>query len=111
MDKIDKVVILIIIANVLFSLKGFKDRLFFEKFKFQIAPIRKGKKIRLLSSGFLHVDQTHLLFNMLTLYFFADAVIFHLGIIKFLVIYFGSLIAGNLLTLNFHKKDPYYSAV
>lgn len=111
MDKIDKVVLLIIIANVLFSLKGFKDRLFFEKFKFQIAPIRKGEKIRLLSSGFLHVDQTHLLFNMLTLYFFADAVIFHLGIIKFLVIYFGSLIAGNLLSLNFHKNDPYYSAV
>ena len=111
MDKIDKVVLIIVIANVLFSIKGFKDKIFFEKFKFQIAPIRKGENIRLLSSGFLHVDQTHLFFNMLTLYFFANAVIFHLGVIKVLVIYFGSLLAGNLLALNFHKKDPYYSAV
>ena len=79
----DIAVVLVIVANVLFSLKGFKDRMFFEKYKFQIAPIRKGENIRLLTSGFLHVDQMHLLFNMLTLYFFADAVIFHLGIIKF----------------------------
>jgi len=107
----DEVVLLIIIANVLFSMKGFKDRLFFDKYKFQIGPIRKGEKVRLLSSGFLHVDTSHLLFNMLTLYFFANAVIFHLGMIKFLVIYFRALIAGNLLALNFHKKDPYYSAV
>ena len=99
----DEVVLLIIIANVLFSMKGFKDRMFFDKYKFQIGPIRKGEKVRLLSSGFLHVDPSHLLFNMLTLYFFADAVISHLGIVKFLIIYFGALIAGNLLALNFHN--------
>ena len=107
----DKVVLLIIIANVLFSIKGFKDKPFFEKYKFQIAPIRQGEKIRLLTSGFLHVDQSHLFFNMFTLYFFGDYVILHLGIIYFLVIYFGALIAGNLFALNFHKKEPYYSAV
>ena len=50
-------VLLIIIANVAGSFKGFKDRAFFEKFKFQVGPIIKGEKIRLLSSGFLHVDQ------------------------------------------------------
>jgi len=107
----DKVVLLIIIANVLVSFKGFKDKVFFEKFKFQIGPIINGDKIRIFTSGFLHVDQSHLLFNMLTLYFFADAVIGHVGLIKFLLIYFGSLIAGSLFALNFHKKEPYYSAV
>jgi membrane associated rhomboid family serine protease len=104
-------VLLIIIANLAISFKGFGDRAFFEKFKFQIGPIIKGQKIRLLMSGFLHVDQSHLFFNMLTLYFFADPVIQFIGVPKFLAVYFGSLLTGSLFALNFHRKEPYYSAV
>jgi membrane associated rhomboid family serine protease len=107
----NKAVLLIIIANVLVSFKGFQDRAFFEKYKFQIGPIVNGEKIRILTSGFLHVDQAHLFFNMLTLYFFADSVIAYVGILKFLAIYLGSLLAGSLFALTFHKKEPYYSAV
>ncbi len=104
-------VLAIIVANVLFSYKGFKDRAFFERYKFQIGPIVKGERIRMLSSGFLHVDPSHLLFNMITLYFFADPVIRYIGVAKFLVLYFGALLAGSLFALNFHRKEPYYSAV
>ena len=107
----NKIVLLIILANVLISMKGFNDRIFFDKYKFQIGPIVKGEKLRMLTSGFLHVDFSHLIFNMLTLYFFADAVINHLGVPRFLAIYFGSLLAGSLFGLNFHKNEPYYSAV
>jgi len=107
----DKAVIAIIIVNVLVSLKGFSDRLFLERYKFQIGPILQGEKLRMLTSGFLHVDQAHLLFNMLTLYFFADGVIDKIGVVKFLIIYIGSLLAGSTLALSFHKKEPYYSAV
>jgi len=110
-NLMDKVVIIIIIVNVLFSLKGFSDRLFFEKYKFQIGPILNGEQIRMFSSGFLHVDQAHLFFNMFALYVFADDVIHLLGILKFLLIYVGSLLAGSTLALSFHKKEPYYSAV
>ena len=39
-------VILIIVANVVISFKGFNDRGFFERYKFQIGPIVKGEKIR-----------------------------------------------------------------
>ena len=104
-------VIVIIAANVIISFKGFKDRLFFERYKFQIGPIVNGERIRLLASGFLHVDQSHLFFNMLTLYFFADPVIRYIGVAKFLAVYFGALLAGSVFALSFHKKDPYYSAV
>lgn len=107
----DKAVIAIIIVNVLVSLKGFSDRLFLERYKFQIGPILQGEKLRMLTSGFLHVDQGHLFFNMLTLYFFADGVISKIGMMKFLIIYIGSLLAGSTLALSFHKKEPYYSAV
>ncbi len=108
---VDKAVIAIIIVNVLVSLKGFSDRLFLEKYKFQIGPILRGEQIRMFTSGFLHVDQAHLFFNMFALYVFADNVVLELGVLKFLIIYIGSLLAGSTLSLSFHKKDPYYSAV
>jgi membrane associated rhomboid family serine protease len=107
----DKAVIGIILVNVLVSLKGFSDRSFLEQYKFQIGPILQGDKLRMLTSGFLHVDQTHLFFNMFALYMFADPIISKLGVVKFLIIYVCSLLAGSTLSLNFHKKEPYYSAV
>lgn len=107
----NQAVIVLVVANVLASMKGFSDRLFMEKYKFQVGPILRGEQLRMLTSGFIHVDYTHLLFNMLTLYFFADSVIAHVGTLKFFAIYFGSLLAGSTLALSFHKKEPYYSAV
>lgn len=103
--------IAIIAANVLVSLKGFRDTAFFERYKFGIAQIRGGQKDRLLTSGFLHVDIAHLFLNMFTLYFFADVVIQWFGPVKFLIIYLISLAAGSLLALFFHKEEPYYTAV
>ena len=101
----------IIAANVLVSLRGFNEQSFFERYKFGVGPIRAGQRERMLTSGFLHVDFSHLFLNMLTLYFFADVVINWFGPSKFLIIYFISLIAGSLLALFFHKDEPYYSAV
>ena len=65
----------------------------------------------MFSSGFLHADFSHLIFNMLTLYFFADVVIYSIGFIKFLIIYLASLIIGNLLSFYFHKNEYHYSAI
>lgn len=101
----------IIVANVLVSLKGFNDRGFFERYKFHIRSIEVGQKERMFTSGFLHVDMAHLIFNMLTLYFFADVVIYEFGPLQFLGIYLISLAAGSLLGFSFHKNEPHYSAV
>jgi membrane associated rhomboid family serine protease len=65
----------------------------------------------MMTSGFLHVDGAHLILNMFTLYFFADVVIRWLGAGKFLLIYLLSLLAGSLLAVFFHRREPYYSAV
>jgi membrane associated rhomboid family serine protease len=111
MGGIDLVIIVVIAANVLMSFKGFNDFQFFNKYKFEVSSIKAGDKIRILSSGFLHVDTTHLFVNMLTLYFFASSVTSFLGTTGFLLVYFGSLIIGNLLSLYFHKNDFAYTAV
>src|SRR5690606_13083055 len=109
--NIDIVTIVVILANVLASYKGFKDYNFFERYKFHIGSIKRGEKIRILTSGFLHVDMTHLLFNMLTLYFFAPIVVVYFGSVKFLIVYLVSLVAGNVLSMIFHKNEYQYSAV
>ena len=101
----------IIVANVLISYQGFNNLAFFRKYEFHVGSIRSGEQIRMLSSGFLHADMMHLLFNMLTLWFFAPVVLQWLGNFSFLLIYFGSLIFGSLLTMLFHKNDYSYRAV
>ena len=102
---------IILIINILSSIVGFRDRRFFESYSFEINKIRKGEYYRLLTSGFLHVNTPHLIFNMVTLYFFVSFVTYSLGALSFLILYFASLIIGNLLTLVIHFNQPNYSAV
>ncbi|KIA86230.1 rhomboid family intramembrane serine protease [Flavobacterium sp. AED] len=105
------ILIAIIVVNILISYKGFNDLSFFRKYEFHVGSIRSGEQIRMVSSGFLHADLPHLIFNMLTLYFFAPVVIEYLGSISFVLVYFGSLVFGSLLTMLFHKNDYSYRAV
>lgn len=111
MGDLHPVTIVIIVINVLFSMKGFNDYSFFEKYKFNIGAIRRGEQVRMISSAFLHANTQHLLFNMLSLFFFANAVIYRLGVLNFVLIYAASLIVGNLLSYYFHKDEYHYSAV
>ena len=105
------ILLVVIVINALISYKAINDAYFFRKYEFHIGSIKSGEQLRIISSGFLHVDFQHLFFNMFTLYFFAPYVIFNLSTMYFVYIYMGSLIAGNLLTFYFHKNDYSYRAV
>ncbi|WP_299211642.1 rhomboid family intramembrane serine protease [uncultured Dokdonia sp.] len=111
MAGLHPVTIAIIAINVLFSMKGFSDYSFKNKYLFQIGAIRRGEQIRMISSAFLHANPQHLFVNMLTLYFFANPVIYQLGVFQFVIVYIGSLIIGNLLSYFFHKDEYHYSAL
>jgi len=107
----NQAVLVILIFTVIMSIKGFNDRIFFERFKFQVQAVLAGDKKRLLSSGFLHADFSHLAFNMYALYLFGGITADSLGSLSFVVIYLGSLLAGGLYALYYHKDNPYYSAI
>lgn len=111
MGELSLATLVVIAVNVLVSFKGFSDQSFFNKYKFNIADIKRGSKFQVLTSGFLHVDTGHLFVNMLTLYFFVNVVTYHLGALAFIIIYLGSLILGNLLSYFLHKDDYNYTAV
>ncbi len=104
-------VLAIVAANVLISIKGFNDSYFFRKYQFHVGSIRAGEQIRMISSGFLHADLFHLAFNMIAFYSFAPVVTGALGNMSFLLVYFGSLIFGSLLTMVFHGNEYSYTAV
>ncbi|WNW02795.1 rhomboid family intramembrane serine protease [Tenacibaculum sp. HL-MS23] len=106
-----QIILILIVANVLISYKGFNDLVFFDKYKFQVQKILSGDKLRMLTSGFLHVDWMHLGFNMYALYLFGKVVVVNFGTPYFLLIYVGSLVAGSLYSLYQHKEELYYSAV
>ena len=111
MTDLNLVTIIIIAANIIVSYKGFKDPYFFEKYKFNVGDIKRGAKYQIFTSGFLHVDTSHLFVNMLTLYFFANVVLYDLGSVGFIIVYLASLIIGNFLSYFFHKDENTYSAV
>ncbi|WP_330443836.1 rhomboid family intramembrane serine protease [Flavobacterium sp. C4GT6] len=109
---IENIVVWVIIGiTALISFKGFDNVYFFRKYDFHIGSIRAGEQFRMFTSAFLHADPMHLIFNMYTLYIFAPMVVDELGVINFIIIYFASLICGNLLTLSIHKNDLHYRAI
>jgi membrane associated rhomboid family serine protease len=102
----------LVIINVIVSYKGFTNQTFFDGYKFEVDAILKRKDYkRLISSGFLHVNWQHLVFNMFSLYVFSDNVELVLGSSMLLFIYFISLVGGNLLSLFVHRHHGDYSAV
>ncbi|WP_010179151.1 rhomboid family intramembrane serine protease [Aquimarina agarilytica] len=111
MPNLNNVVLLLIVANGIMSMTGFTNFEFFEKYKFNINAIQKGDKIRMFSSGFLHADWSHLIFNMYTLYIFSPIVISFLGNLNYLIIYVASLGLGSAFSYLFHKNEPHYSAI
>ena len=104
--------LILVIANVDFSYKGFTNETFFNSYKFEVDRILINKDYkRLITSGFLHVSWTHLIFNMISLYAFSGLIESSLGGLFFSIIYFASLVGGDLLSLLVHRNHGDYNSV
>ena len=112
MEEIGILTLSLIITNGIVSYKGLNDFTFFNKFSFNIDQILVTKDYkRLITSGFLHADWTHFGFNMITLYFFSRGLESSVGFFSFLILYFVSLLGGNLFALYIHRNHPDYTAI
>lgn len=88
------------------------DEDLFDYFKFNPYNFFRRKHYHtIFTSGFVHADFTHLLFNMFTFYFFAFHLEAQIGIVNFLVIYLVSLVLSDLHVLFLHRNNPKYSSV
>ncbi len=80
---------------------------------------RNGQWYRLLTSGFLHADWSHLLFNMFAFYSFSPIVLSTLaqgygvvaGLGLFLLLYLGGIIVSDLPTYFKHRDDRGYRSL
>ena len=61
--------------------------------------LEKGEYFRLFTSMFLHFSLQHLAYNMLMLIFMGDILEKHVGKLRYLAIYLGGGLAGNLLSV------------
>lgn len=106
-------VLLIIIASTcIISFMAFNNQALFDKYKFNVGAILRNKEyIRLFSAGFLHADLMHLLLNMYVLYSFSQPIFEDFGTAGFLIIYFGSILLGNVFSLYLYKSQSWYSAI
>jgi membrane associated rhomboid family serine protease len=101
----------LIIITFIVSYKGFNDSAFFNAYAFNVGAILGRKEYkRIISSGFLHGSWMHLAFNMISLYSFSSLAL-DIGTVRFLIIYFASLIGGNLLSLFMHRHNSNYTAI
>jgi membrane associated rhomboid family serine protease len=70
---------------------------------------------RLLTHGFVHADWQHLLFNMITLYFFGGLVerwfVPYIGQVGFLLFYLSAILVAILPTYLRHRHDPRYRSL
>lgn len=106
------VLLIIIAATSIISYIAFNNQALFDKYKFNVGAIVRNKEyVRLISAGFLHADMMHLLLNMYVLYSFSQPIFEAFGTAGFLIIYFGSILLGNLFSLYLYKNQSWYSAI
>lgn len=73
--------------------------------------VRKRQYDTLVTSGFVHADLPHLLFNMFTFWFFAFPLERRIGGVAFAVLYFSSLVLSDAGTYLKHRNDPHYASL
>lgn len=104
--------ILLILATCAFTYWGFTNQFVFQRYQFHVGAILRDRQYRrIISSGFLHADWTHLLFNMLTLYFFYRPIVAVYSVWGFLTLYFAAMAAGGLFSLWLYRNRPSYAAI
>ncbi|MCM1049817.1 MAG: rhomboid family intramembrane serine protease [Clostridiales bacterium] len=102
--------IILVAANViLYIVCSFTGSLLYNMGDFSIADvITKGEWYRIITSMFLHVDINHLVSNMLILYYIGNAVEKYMGGIPYIIIYFLSGIAGNMVSAGYELLSGNY---
>jgi membrane associated rhomboid family serine protease len=109
--------LIILIITVLVSIVAFRNEELFNKLILWPKRMYQSKEYyRLLTSGFIHADQIHLIFNMIALFFFGPIVEQYfkgVGIPVFLfpVLYLVGIIAASIPSLLKHKNDGYYRSL
>jgi membrane associated rhomboid family serine protease len=110
------VTLTILALTVLVSWQAFGNRRLLDRLLLWPPAIaRQHQYDRLVTHGFVHADWQHLLFNMITLYFFGRHVeqmlTPYIGALGFALFYLSAILVAILPTYLRHRKDPSYRSL
>jgi membrane associated rhomboid family serine protease len=110
------ITLIIIAVTCVVSFMGFSNPQLIDRLILWPPAITRGKEWwRLASCGLIHADVPHLVFNMLTLYFFGRAMegfyASRVGIIGYVIFYVGGLVVSSLPSYLQHKTDSRYRSL
>lgn len=113
MQSIGPASLLILVANIGLSLYGlllaprFLERSVFRPYEFA----RGRDRMTAITSGFVHADLPHLIFNMLTFFFFGLPLERRIGTPAFVFLYALGLLFSQLGSYRKHRNDPQYATL
>ena len=107
---------LLIGLTVLVSWQAFEKPRLLDRLLLWPPAIDRSKQYdRLVTHGFVHADWQHLLFNMITLYFFGRHVeslfVPYIGQVGFALFYLSAIVVAILPTYLRHRHDPRYRSL
>ena len=91
----------------LYAAPKLMDRLIFRPYETQ----RRGVYYTVITHGFVHGDLMHLIFNMMTFWFFAFPLEVRIGRVAFAVLYLVALVVSDAGTYFKHRHDPRYASL
>jgi membrane associated rhomboid family serine protease len=102
----------ILVLIIVVSVTGLAAPKLIERCLLRPYLIARGKDYwRLLTSGFVHADVAHLIFNLITFYSFGFALERVIGTVRFVVLYFSGLLISGIGTCVKHRDDPNYASL
>ena len=103
-------------VTVLVSWQAFNNRALLERLILWPPAIKRHRQYdRLLTHGFIHADTTHLLFNMITLFFFGRAIepafVERIGMVGYAAFYLSAIVIAIMPTYLRHANDSHYRSL
>lgn len=103
---------IIFIFTLVTSIYAFNDHSIYGKFMLHPYSVyRKNKMFTVITSGMIHADWMHLIFNMMTFFYFAFQLEALIGHWQFAVIYLLSMVLGDIPSILKHKDDFWYNSL
>jgi membrane associated rhomboid family serine protease len=103
---------LIFIFTIVTSIYAFNDHVLYGRFMLHPYSVyRKNKVYTLITSGLIHANWMHLIFNMFTFFFFAFKLEATIGHWQFGMVYFLGMVLADLPSVVKHKGDFWYNSL
>lgn len=114
--SITLIIIIITVAVSLYTMQ--KPRILNSLMMNPYLIITQGQYYRLISSGFIHRDHMHLIFNMFSFYFFGTQLEYifkeifgSLGSVHYIAIYLLGIVVSDIPTVIKNRKNEHYNSL